>query len=86
VEEDISKMPIGISKLLSPRLAKKFLKVIFSYDRDVFKGDRINASVWKAMFRSVLTRFVERFDKTLVTDDNVSDIMVQNLDSVPGLL
>jgi hypothetical protein len=84
VEEDISKLKIEVSNLLSPRLAKTFVKLIRPYDSDFFTRHPINASVWKAMFRSVLTRFVERFDKTLVTNNNVSAIMVQNLDSVPG--
>jgi hypothetical protein len=34
----------------------------------------------------VLTSFVDRFDKGLETDEHVSAIIVQNLDSVPGLL
>jgi hypothetical protein len=114
IEEKITKLPPGIIKLLSPRLTKKFAKLICSCQNDFrrpltdfpgnrinascscqsdfrrprpdFPGNRINASVWKAIFRSVLTRFVERFDQRLMTNELESAIMVQNLDSMPGLL
>jgi hypothetical protein len=93
MEEHISKLPPGILKLLSPRLAKKIAKLICTYDRYIsfsfiFSSWRplVDIFVYKAVFRSVLTRFVEKIDTKLVTDKLVSAIIVENLDSVPGLL
>jgi hypothetical protein len=92
MEEEISKLPPWILKLLSPTLAKKFVKLICTYDYDfrcsepqVWAAQR-HVSLYKAVFRSVLTRFVEKFDTSLVKDKLVQVLMVENLKFVPGLL
>jgi hypothetical protein len=90
--DEISNLPPGILKLLSYRLAKQTARLICNYDYNFdtlpcsFWEVRRNISVCKAVFRSVLTRFVERFDKSLVRNRQVQVLMVQNLKSVPGLL
>jgi hypothetical protein len=84
MEEEISNLSPGILKLLSPRLAKKFAKLICTHHCNFlcFFGPRGHFSLCKAMFRSVLNRFIEKFDIRFQT----TDIMLENLDSVPGLL
>jgi hypothetical protein len=90
--EEISKLPPGILKLLSPRLPKKFAKLINTFDRNSrrfprhFRSIRRHVSLCKALFRSVLTRFVYKFDTGLESNTFVSFIMAKNLHHVPGLL
>jgi hypothetical protein len=92
MEAEISKLPPGILKSLSNQLAYKIAKLVCTYGgnyppyacRPWFKGK--HDSVCKAVFRSVLTRFVERFGTNLVKFTDGGLLMVQNLDSVPGLL
>jgi hypothetical protein len=92
MEEEISKVPPGILKLLSPRLADEFAKLVLSHDcnfRLIHHGSlglRSHYSVCKAMFRSVLTRFIEKFDMSSGETKILSVIMLENLDSVPALL
>jgi hypothetical protein len=78
MEEEISKLPPGILKLLSPRLANEFAKLIrirdcmfrcFPHDS---LGLRSHYSVCKAMFRSVLSRFIEKFDMSSGQTETVS--------------
>jgi hypothetical protein len=91
-KEEISKLPPGILKLLSPRLANEFVKLINSHDDhfsrypSYFLGVRRHDCLCKAMFLSVLTPFIEKFDMSLAETEIVRVIMLQNLDSVPGLL
>jgi hypothetical protein len=92
MEAEISKLPPGILKSLSNRLAKKIAKLICTYDHNFppytrrSSVKRTNDPVCKAAFRSVLTRFVERFDTRLMENENVQLLLVQNLDSVSGLV
>jgi hypothetical protein len=92
MEEEISKLPPGILKLLSPRLANVFAKLIRSHDCNSrrFPHDSMGLpshySVCKAMFRSVLTRYIEKFNAPSWETYIISVIMLHNLDSVPGLL
>jgi hypothetical protein len=92
MEEEISKLPPEILKLLSPRLAKKFAKLICIYNCE-FRwpprhswGALSHVPLCKAVFRSVLTRFIEKFDTSFMTNKLGVALMVENLDFVPGLL
>jgi hypothetical protein len=68
VERELSTIPPGVLKLLSPPLVAKFLKVITGYgyrtvNRHQTHGDSgRHLSVCTAVFRCVLSRFIERFD------------------------
>jgi hypothetical protein len=92
MQEEISKLMPWILKLLSPRLAKKFLKLIYTYDSNSSSRPRNVLDTWtrvtlcKAIFRSVLTRFVQKVDTSFCSYLFIQIILLQNLDSLPGLL
>jgi hypothetical protein len=92
MEDEISKLPPAILKWLSPRLAKKFVKLIRAYGYENLSTLRLypwalNALiVFKAVFRSVLTRYVQKIDTRGLLLHFVQDVIVENLDAVPGLL
>jgi hypothetical protein len=90
---EISNIPPGILKLLSPRLAKKFLKLIGTwcsgslYSSAVLYGDsRARNILFKAVFRSFVTRYVQKLEIRCISKRFVLDVILENLGSVPGLL
>jgi hypothetical protein len=79
-------------KSLSPRLAKEFGKIICNYDilaselRDTSWDGRGHLSLCSAVFRSVLSRFIQNFDTNIASEEIGHLIIVENLDCVPNLL
>jgi hypothetical protein len=79
-------------KLLSPRLALEFGKMIRNYDvsarmmHHIFRCTRGHLPLCTAVFRSVLSGSIERFDALLTTQNFLQLIIVRTLDSVPNLL
>jgi hypothetical protein len=86
MEDEISMMPPGILKLLSPRLAEKIAKLMCTYGNRIRSLPGKQTSLCNTVFRSVLSRYVEKLDSSSRSRKCVQDFMVQNLDSVPGLL
>jgi hypothetical protein len=93
MEDEISKLPPAILRWLSPRLAKKFQKLIRAYGYENSSSLKIwpwalkaRIERFKAVFRSVLTRYVEKLDTRGIPEDFVHDVIGENLDAVPGLL
>jgi hypothetical protein len=93
MEDEISKLPPAILKWLSPRLAKKFVKLIRAYDNENLSTLRLypwalyaRNKLFKAVFRSVLTRYVQKLDTRGLLLHFVRDVILENLDAVPGLL
>jgi hypothetical protein len=92
IQREISNIPPGILKLLSPRLAKKFLKLIVTwwsgalYPLSVLREpSRARINVFKTVFRSFLTRYVQKLDMRCIPEQIVLDVILENLGSMPGL-
>jgi hypothetical protein len=92
MKEEISTLPPKILKLLSPSLAKIFAIVICT---DGYLNDCLLNKPWvggthvnlcKTVFHSVLTRYTEKLSTRTISVEYVRDLMVENLNSVPGLL
>jgi hypothetical protein len=81
---EISMLPPGILKIMSPRLVNKFAKLIFTYGYRT--GRLVNrscvaeeqTSLCKTMFRSVLTRYIEKVDIDTISIKWVEDVMEQD--------
>jgi hypothetical protein len=92
MEEEISSLCPSLLKILSPRLANEFAKLICDHSgrrrdaKSLFGDAAENISPCSAVFRSVLTRYVHKFDLRITFCKIGQLIMIQNLDSVPGLL
>jgi hypothetical protein len=92
MEDEIRNFPPGILKLLSPPLANAFANLICTYG---YRTERLKSlpllagelsCICKTVFRSVLTRYIEKLSSCCGSQKCVQDILVQILDSVPGLL
>jgi hypothetical protein len=91
MEDELSKLPPAILKWLSPRLAKKFAKLICAHGYGYANYSwpwaiEEKLKVFKAVFRSVLTRYVEKLGTRDIPEDFVHDVIEENLDAFPGLL
>jgi hypothetical protein len=76
---------------MSPQLTRKFAEMIGEYDfkypnsDHTFDNEEKHKNVCIAMFRSVLTPYVYKYDDEIVSRPFTRNILVQNLDRVPGL-
>lgn len=84
-------MPYRLLEEMSPQLTRKFARKIKDYDCEVnelrgmsFDEEEHNI-VCTAMFRSVLTQYVYQYQNKIMRDTFTRDLVVQTLDSVPGL-
>jgi hypothetical protein len=91
--DEILMIAPGILKLLSPRLALQFGHIILKYDGLNHRlmgmsgnAKKIYLSLCSAMFRSVLSRFIQNFDTDITTKRIGHLIILENLDCVPNLL
>jgi hypothetical protein len=88
----LTKFGPAILKLLAPLLTKEFGKIIHNYDESFrrlkgIRGDiEGHTSLCSSVFRTVLTRGVDKFDIFLTSAEFLRIIIVETLDSVPELL
>jgi hypothetical protein len=80
MEDEISMLPPGILKLLSPRLAEKIAKSMCTYGNRTGSLAGKQTSLCNTVFRSVLSRYVEKLDSSSRSRKCVQGFMVQNLD------
>jgi hypothetical protein len=82
----------AILELLAPRLTKKFVKIIHKYVKlalqvnDIIWDAEEHISLCSTVFRTVLTRGVQKFDIFFTSAEFLRIIIVETLDSVPELL
>jgi hypothetical protein len=88
IQQSLSEFPCFILEMMSPQLTKKFANMIETYNvyyrheyNGKFDNEESHKSVCIAMFRSVLTRYVYKYD----TNVTCHFAIVPTLDSVPGL-
>jgi hypothetical protein len=77
--------------MMSPQLTRKFADMIRDYNRKVidiearFGNEEEHENLCVAMFRSVLTPYVYKYDDEIMWDNFARHLVVQTLDSAPGL-
>jgi hypothetical protein len=92
MKEEISTLPPGVLRVLSPRLATEFAKLLsrrqFKAASTVYKfwSEGRYVSACKVVFRCVLNRYIQRFEDHNRSDWFAQTIIIKNLDSVPGLV
>jgi hypothetical protein len=88
LEEELSTLPPGILRVLSPQLAKEFGTLICSYNTSARDLYHIlwDFSLCSTVFRSLLKSFIRKFDTHITSEEFWQLIIVQKLDRVPELL
>jgi hypothetical protein len=88
IERNLSEFPCFMIEMMSPQLTRNFAELIWGYSSDYrreyngkFDNEETHKSVCIAMFRSVLTRYVYKYDTNMTWYSTI----VPTLDSVPGL-
>jgi hypothetical protein len=90
IERSISEFPYSIIEMMSPQLTRKFAEMIefynyeYRYSNPRFGIEERHNNVCTAMFRSVLTPYVYKYDKNTCWGF-IERLVLQTLDSVPGL-
>ncbi|PNF33102.1 hypothetical protein B7P43_G15751 [Cryptotermes secundus] len=92
IRRSLSELPYFVIEMMSPQLTSKFADMIINYDnkhqykQNAFWDRESHSSICSAMFRSVLTPHVhEHNDEIMSCSSFTQDLLVQTLDSVPGL-
>jgi hypothetical protein len=91
IERSLSEFPYLILEMTSPQLTRKFAKMIKAYTYEYryleprFWTEESRKSVCIAMFRSVLTPYVYKYDDEILSHTFTQNLLIQTLDSVPGL-
>jgi hypothetical protein len=89
MEEEISTFPPALLRVLSPRLAAELLQdLIDPLITDITVKDWFGRNYWsacKVIFRSVLNRFIQKFDPDTTSNWFGQLVILENLDSVPHL-
>jgi hypothetical protein len=84
IERTLSQCSDSVIKMMSPQLTIKFAWMIEGFDRRFWNGGR-HSSLCIAMFRSVLTHYFYKYDDLLMCLVSIENLIIQTLDSVPGL-
>jgi hypothetical protein len=77
--------------MMSPELTRKFINIIknYRYHYRYIPHNILDRVSWNslccAIFRSVLTPYVYKYNDEIVSDYFTLDLVLQTLDSVPGL-
>ncbi|PNF28904.1 hypothetical protein B7P43_G01811 [Cryptotermes secundus] len=91
IERSLSELPYFVIQMMSPQLTRKFADMIINYNYKhqdipiVFWRRKRRRSLCSAMFRSVLTPHVYEYNDEIVSCNLTQNLLVQTLDSVPGL-
>jgi hypothetical protein len=92
VKKEISSLPPLLLKLLFPSLVAKLGCLMCDYEREArtlqhkLFDDGKHLTVCTAVYRSVLTRFIQKFDAYTASDEFGQLIILPNLDCVPQLV
>jgi hypothetical protein len=90
-QRSLSELEHSIIEMMSPQLTRKFADIINNYNFTVrelklrFWNEEEQNSLCLAMFRSVLTAWVYQYDDHFLNWPFTQNLVVENLDSVPGL-
>jgi hypothetical protein len=93
MQDEISTLPPGVLRVLSPRLAKEFVKslsrssfpIVATRGKIYTSGDKVS-SACTVVFRSVLNRYIQRLEPDTLSDKFGLLLLFDNLDSVPQLV
>ncbi|PNF28291.1 hypothetical protein B7P43_G05442, partial [Cryptotermes secundus] len=91
IKRNLSAFPYFVIEMMSPQLTRKFADMIYAYKdktsqlKHRFWNKESRNSLYIAMFRSVLTPHVYEYNDEIVRSSFTQDLVVQTLDSVPGL-
>ncbi|PNF41062.1 hypothetical protein B7P43_G07664 [Cryptotermes secundus] len=90
IERSLSELPHIIIEMMSPQLTRKFADLIYDYDKtsylkQSFWNQESRNSLCIAMFRSVLTPHIYKYDDEIASRSFTHDLVVQTLDCVPEL-
>jgi hypothetical protein len=91
IRRSLSECPYFVIEMMSPQLTRKFADMIanyksnYCYIRNLFWNTESRSSLCSAMFRSVLTPHVYRYNDKIVFDYVTMGLVIQALDSVPEL-
>jgi hypothetical protein len=93
MKEEISTLPPALLRVLSPRLAKEFVKslsrsafsTVATQEKKYTNGEKVS-SACTVVFRSVLNRYIQRLEPDTLSDKFGQLVILDNLDSVPQLV
>jgi hypothetical protein len=91
IERSLAEFPSLKIEMMSPQLTRKFGEMIGIYNFEYryvylsFDNEERHNSLCTAMFRSVLTPYVYKYDGDIFSNTYTQSFVVQTLDSVPGL-
>ncbi|PNF26387.1 hypothetical protein B7P43_G17334, partial [Cryptotermes secundus] len=87
IERSLSEFPYFVIEMMSPQLTRKFADMIINYKLKptAFWEKESRRILCSAMFRSVLTPHVYEYNHEIMSCFYIQDLLVETLDSVPGL-